>query len=60
MRHNDLAVECTATFSGRIVTTGWVLMEVANHLAEPHNRAVFLNLLEDLEADPRVTIIEST
>lgn len=57
---HDLALEYTAAFSGRIVTTGWVLMELANHLAEPHNRAVFLNLLEDLEADPRVTIVEPT
>jgi len=57
---HELAIGRTATFKGRIVTTGWVLMEVANHLAEPQNRQVFLDLLDDLRADSRVSIVPAT
>ena len=54
------AAEYTAGFAGRIVTTAWVLTELANFLAHGYNRSLFLSLLDDLRGDGRVTIIEPT
>jgi predicted nucleic acid-binding protein len=53
---HEAAVSYTAQFSGRIVTTAWVITELANALARARNRALFLELLRDLQNDPRVTI----
>jgi predicted nucleic acid-binding protein len=57
---HELALDHTLTFDGRLVTTRWVLIELANHLAEPQNRQAFLDLPEDLESDPRVNIVPAT
>ena len=43
----------------RLVTSAWVLTELADGLAETEGRQVFQNLLADLEADPRVELIAS-
>jgi predicted nucleic acid-binding protein len=51
------AAAYTAAFDGSIVTTAWVLNELANHLAKPPNRALFLEMLRDMRSDERVTII---
>jgi predicted nucleic acid-binding protein len=40
-----------------IVTTAWVLIEVADALAAPNLRHVFLHLIETLRSDPNTTII---
>lgn len=40
-----------------IVTTAWVLVEVADALAAPRNRPAFLNLLRNLRSHPFVEII---
>lgn len=57
----DAAHERAITFSSRhqggIVTTDWVLLEVANTLAAGRNRAAFLELLASLREDPRVQIV---
>lgn len=42
------------------VTTAWVLTEVADALADPRQRRVFLVLLESLRDDPKVTIVPPT
>jgi uncharacterized protein len=55
--HHAMAAQYTAEFSGRMVTTAWVLTELANTLAKAHNRSLFLALLNDLRSDPRVTIV---
>ena len=49
-----------ATYSqlaGRTVTTAWVLTEVADALAAPAQRSVFLTFFDDLQTNPRVTIV---
>jgi uncharacterized protein len=53
------AVEYSSTFRGRTVTTEWVLTEVADALSAPAQRPIFLELLEQLRADPGLTIVES-
>lgn len=50
-----------ATQSRRfIVTTTWVLTEVADGLANGRNRALFAQLLAQLRHDPRARIVETT
>jgi uncharacterized protein len=52
------AVAFTRTFTGRMLTTGWILTEVADALAStPQRRAEFLSTLNDLRADPDARII---
>ena len=46
--------------SVRLVTTAWVLTELADGLAETNGRAVFAALLDDLRADPRIDLIQPT
>lgn len=40
-----------------IITTAWVLTEVANTFAAPRLRAGFLSLLDDLQSDKDVVIV---
>lgn len=40
-----------------IITTAWVLTEVADALAAPNLRHIFLRLMETLRADPNATIV---
>ena len=54
------AVELSRTLPGRTVTTAWVLAEVADALASPELRFLFLALYESLRENPRVTIIPPT
>lgn len=51
------ACEHTGGFGGLLLTTAWVLTEVANHLRHVPNRPLLLSLVADLRDDPRVTII---
>lgn len=46
--------------SVRLVTTAWVLTELADGLAGTDGRSTFAALLADLRADPRVDPIEPT
>ena len=41
----------------RLVTTAWVLVELGNFMRKPHQRPEFLGLLQDLAADPGVTVL---
>ena len=41
-----------------VVTSAWVIQELADTLASPPSRAGFLHLLDTLVADPDTTIIE--
>ncbi len=55
---HDRALAITRQIAGsKIVTTAWVLTEVADALAAPANRAGFQNLLQMLRSDPNVVII---
>ncbi|MDZ4657036.1 MAG: PIN domain-containing protein [Bythopirellula sp.] len=49
------------SWTGLVVTTEYVLTEVANHLSSsPRGRASFGQLLADLQADPNTVIVAST
>ena len=57
----DMAHERALEFSEKqeipLITTAWVLTEVADGLCRPPGRAVFASLLQDLENDTLSTII---
>jgi hypothetical protein len=50
------AVEFTRSFIGKMVTTGWILTELADGLAAPDSRSAFLRTNDTLRADPNVEI----
>ena len=55
------AAAFTKTFSGRFVTTGWVLTEVADGWAKPTTRRLFFApLLADVRANPNALIVSCT
>ena len=54
---HSAAVKITDSLSGRLLTTAWVLVEVANACARQPARSAFLSLLADMENDPRVSIV---
>src|SRR5437867_3339942 len=54
------AVEASKKLWGGVVTTQYVLLEVADALAHPRHRNKFLALLAELDADPDVTVVESS
>jgi uncharacterized protein len=45
------------TYRERVVTTGWILMEVGDGLAHPDNRPTFLSIADTLRAENRVRIV---
>ena len=58
---NDEAHTAADQFAGdkslSLVTTAWVLTELADGLASTNGRAIFRQLLDDLEADARVELV---
>jgi predicted nucleic acid-binding protein len=54
---HDRAVEWTHTFAAPVITTVWVITEVADALAAPNQRGIFLELFHNLQADPSTTIL---
>lgn len=54
------AVAFAQSFREQLVTTEYVLVEVGNSLTAPHRRSDFINLLENLRNEPKVTIIEAS
>jgi uncharacterized protein len=57
---HDQAVRLSRDVAGRTVTTAWVLAEVADALAAPGLRFLFLALYERLRRNPNVTIVPPT
>jgi predicted nucleic acid-binding protein len=51
------AINATRGRRGALVTTSWVLCEVANFLHRARDRAGFVRLWNDLRADPGVRIV---
>lgn len=49
-----------ANYRGRVVTTEWVLTEVADALSGPEQRPRFLNLLELINSDENWVVIEAS
>jgi uncharacterized protein len=54
------AVALAETATGPIITTAWVLTEVADGLANTPDRHLFQAILADLEQEPRATIVPSS
>ncbi len=54
------AVDYSRTRHGRVVTTAWVLTEMANALAAAASRFAFTRLLARIRQDPRFTIVPPT
>lgn len=57
---HHLVREFLASFEGRLVTTRWVLIEVADGYASTPSRRKLRSLFHDLETDRMVTIIEAS
>jgi predicted nucleic acid-binding protein len=51
------AIRLTRELDPPIITTAWVLTEVANTLSAPRLRVGFLSLLDDLQSDKGVIIV---
>jgi uncharacterized protein len=51
------AVAFNSSFNGRLVTTAWILTELADALADPSNRPAFLQTLAQLRGDSQVLIV---
>ena len=51
------ATEFSESHQVAVVTTAWVLTELANALARSSHRGVFLRILDDLHADPTCTVV---
>src|SRR6266498_1498164 len=54
------ALEFTRAFKGEFLTTAWILLELANHLAKAANRPLFISLHDDLLKNPKVKILPPT
>jgi predicted nucleic acid-binding protein len=61
LNRNDAAHRKAADFSAAddvpLVTTAWVLTELADALRRTHHRAKFLRFLDELQGDPESLII---
>jgi len=58
--YHSRAIDFTLSFDGEFVTTEWVLFEFANYMADAHNRALFLEIIDELRRDWRVRIVPSS
>ena len=56
---HDLANEQAGRLRGTIVTTEYVLVEVGNWLARSGDREVFVQLVRQVQADPRTAVVSS-
>lgn len=57
---HERAAAFSRTYHGRVLTTPWVLTEVADALASPDQRQVFVAMLADLKSDANTTIVVPT
>jgi len=51
------AMEVTQQLESPIITTAWILTEVANTFSAPRFRSAFVSLSDDLQANPNVRVI---
>lgn len=56
-QHHGEAIRFARSLAQPIVTTRWVLAEVANSIASTHLRGAVRDWIEDLELDPLATIV---
>lgn len=58
--HHPAATAFFESFDGRVVTTNYVLFEVANFFSRSGNRSTFVTLVETLRADPLTEIMPAS
>ncbi len=58
--NHDQAEAIGREFLGRLVTTHYVLLEVATFFCAAPHRAVFLGLVQTLQNDPETTIVPAS
>jgi predicted nucleic acid-binding protein len=56
-RHHLDAREFADTFRGQLVTTGWILTELGDGMAQPRWRHLFISLYQELIAIPHIRVI---
>jgi predicted nucleic acid-binding protein len=54
------AVELIRTLTGPIVTTQWVLVEVADAFSQPRDRRLFVELIGLIDADTRNQVVTAS
>jgi predicted nucleic acid-binding protein len=54
------AIQFSTSYAGRMVTTEWVLTEVADAMSSPEQRPLFLELLFLLRSQPGLEILEAS
>jgi predicted nucleic acid-binding protein len=54
------AVDYAASYTGRVMTTEWVLTEVADALSSPEQRERFLSLLQLIKDDANWVVVEAS
>ena len=57
---HERAAAFSRTYHGRVLTTPWVLTEVADALASPVQRGLFVAMLADLKSDTHTTVVAPT
>jgi uncharacterized protein len=57
---HERAVALSQTLRAPVVTTAWILTEVADAMSDPRNRAAFVALLDVLRSDPEVEIVPAS
>ena len=57
---HERAVALNRTLDAVMVTTEWVLTEVADALSAPAHRALFLELIDALDADSGALVVRAT
>lgn len=57
---HEQAVRSSAMLTGDVVLTDFILIELGNALSSIRSRQVFVNLVRNLRADPRVTIVAAS
>jgi predicted nucleic acid-binding protein len=56
-RWHNVAIEATRNLQGRLVTTSWILVEVADALCAPSIRTYCYRFLQQLPSEPNTLII---
>jgi predicted nucleic acid-binding protein len=54
---HERATALTPGFNDRLLTTTWVLVEVADALSRPAFRSTVVEFIQSLQVDPQVTIV---
>ena len=57
---HDRAIEAARSFKGTLVTTDWVLAELADALSDPINRKGCIELINDLRKSTHIEIESAT